>query len=109
MEDKWDIPWGDTLEPIKSDNKKHLRIIFWNCGGFPNDRLNPKNALIRQTLQEAQADIAALAETNISWKMLRPQDRLHERTWGWFSAIHITYSYPADFPATTVHYAMSYC
>jgi hypothetical protein len=37
LEDKWDIPWGDKMEPIKLDNKKYLQIIFWNCGGFPND------------------------------------------------------------------------
>jgi hypothetical protein len=33
--DEWEIPWGDkiTLDP-STDN---FRIIFWNCGGFPND------------------------------------------------------------------------
>jgi hypothetical protein len=99
----WDIPWGDKMTAVEPDNKNFLRIIFWNCGGFPNDRLNPKNHLIRNTLQETRADIAALAETNISWKMLRPQDRLHERTWGWFPFTHISYSYPVDFPASSAN------
>jgi hypothetical protein len=54
-------------------------------------------------LLDAQADIAALAEINTSWKMLRPHDRLHKRTWGLFSALHISQAYAADFPAPMAH------
>jgi hypothetical protein len=78
-----------------------LRIIFWNCGGFPNARDHPKNDIIRQVLMDTQADMAALAEINTSWKMVPPCDRLRERTWGWFSAIHIAYSYAYEFPVTS--------
>jgi hypothetical protein len=101
--EEWEQPWGDKLKNNSKANKSSLRIIFWNCGGFPNDRVNPKNQLICNALLDAQADIAALAEVNTSWKMLRPHDRLHERTWGWFSALQISHSYASDFPAPTAH------
>jgi hypothetical protein len=50
---------------------------------------------------DTQADMAALAEINTSWKMVPPGDRLRERTWGWFSAIHIANSYAYEFPVTS--------
>jgi hypothetical protein len=92
-------PWGDHLQTKKKYKDKILRIIYWNCGGFPNARDHPKNQLIRQVLQETQADMAALAEINTSWKKVHPHDRLRERTWGWFSAIHISNAYAYKFPA----------
>jgi hypothetical protein len=100
-----DEPWGDSLQQEKTHKSKVLRIIFWNCGGFPNVRDHPKNHLIRQVLMESQADMAALAEINTSWKMVHPHDRLHERTWGWFSALHIANAYAFKFPAPSANLA----
>jgi hypothetical protein len=50
---------------------------------------------------DTQADMAALAKINTSWKMVQPCDRLRERMWGWFSAIHIANSYAYEFPVTS--------
>jgi hypothetical protein len=102
-EDVRNQSWGDKLTNIDKLNKSSLRVIFWNCGGFPNDRINPKNQLIRDTIINTQADIAAFEEINTSWKMLRPHERLHERTWGWFSAVHISQAYASNFPAPSAH------
>jgi hypothetical protein len=101
--EEWEIPWGDKLTLDSSAN--NFRIIFWNCGGFPNDRDHPKNNLIRSTIAKTHADVAALAEINTSWKMLKPADRLHEQTWGWFSARHISHAYAADFPSASANQA----
>jgi hypothetical protein len=49
--------------------------------------------------------MAALAEINISWKMVHPYDRLHERTWGWFAAMHIANSYASEFPSSAANQA----
>jgi hypothetical protein len=54
---------------------------------------------------ESQADMAALAEINTSWKMVHPHDRLHERTWGWFSVLHIANAYVFKFPAPSANLA----
>jgi hypothetical protein len=74
MEDEWDRTWGDKLHIKSKSNKSSLRIIFWNCGGFPIDSVNPKNQVIRNALINTQANIAALVETNTSWKMAKPHD-----------------------------------
>jgi hypothetical protein len=80
-------------------------MVFWNCGGFPNDRHHPNNNIIRNILEDVQADAAALAETNTNWKALQPYDRLYERTRGWFSALHISNAYASDFPALSANQA----
>jgi hypothetical protein len=79
--------------------------MYWNCGGFPNSRDHPKNHVIRQALTETQADMTALSEINTSWKMLHPHERLHERTWGWFPALHIANLYAIEFPASSASLA----
>jgi hypothetical protein len=83
----------------------NFRIIFWNCGGFLNDRTHPKNYLIRNTLINVKADVAALAEINTCWKALQPFDRLYERTRGWFLALHISHAYASEFPSVSANQA----
>jgi hypothetical protein len=61
--------------------------------------------MIRKIIFDTKADIIALAELNLSWKLINPHDRLPERTRGWFKAVHITQSYPFQFPAVTPHLA----
>jgi hypothetical protein len=80
-------------------------VIFWNCGGFLIDRTHPKNSMIQKISFDTQADVVALAELNLSWKLVNPHDRLPERTRGWFRAVHITQAYPFRFPAVTPHLA----
>jgi hypothetical protein len=75
-----------------------VRFIFWNCGGLPTNSDLPKNHLIRSVFVESGADVAALEETNISWKNLHPRDRLRECIWGWFPSSHSTCSYAHAFP-----------
>jgi hypothetical protein len=104
-EEALDKPWGDRLQLSETYKKKVLRIIYWNCGGFPNARNHPKNDLIRQVLTDTDADMAALAEINTSWKMVHPHDRLRERTWGWFSSLHISNAYAYKFPALSANLA----
>jgi hypothetical protein len=89
---------GDKLLPIKNKHNKIVRFIFWNCGGFPVHADQPKNHLIRSVFATTGADIAAFAETNISWKNLHPRDRLRERIWGWFQSSFSTCSYARAFP-----------
>jgi hypothetical protein len=103
--DQWDLYWGDQLQKSSKYKRKILRIIYWNCGGFPNAGDHPKNQVIRQVLTDTQADMAALSEINTSWKMVRPEDRLHERMWGWFSSIHISNSYAYNFPSASANLA----
>lgn len=102
MGEVWEKSWGDTL--VKH-NSKIFQMVFWNCGGFPNDRHHPNNNIIRNILEDVQADAAALAETNTNWKALQPYDRLYERTRGWFSALHISNAYASDFPALSANQA----
>jgi hypothetical protein len=105
--DLWENPWGHTMQLRKNVAKKRdfIRIIFWNCGGFPTTRVHPKNQVIREVISNTQADVAALAEINVSWKRLPPHDRLRERMWGWFSNLQIAQSYAVQFPAPSASLA----
>jgi hypothetical protein len=105
MEDEWERSWGDKINSKAKLNKSSIRIVFWNCRGFPIDSANPKNQVIRNALIDTQADIAAFAKTNTCWKMAKPHDCLIERTWGWFPSLHISYFYASDFPAATPYLA----
>jgi hypothetical protein len=87
------------------EEKNCFRVIFWNCGGFPSDRTHPKNHMIRNIINDTQADVVAIAETNLYWKLLNLHDRLNERTRGWFKSLHISLAYPFQFPATTSNLA----
>jgi hypothetical protein len=42
--DHWDLHWGDQLQKSCKYKKKILRIIYWNCGGFPNARDHSKKS-----------------------------------------------------------------
>jgi hypothetical protein len=98
--DELEISWGDSIASKHTKNDK-IRIIFWNCGGFPPTRDHPKNQVIRNVISKTEADIAAFAEVNLNWKKVKPHDRLQERTWGWFQALHTSSSFAIDFPAAS--------
>jgi hypothetical protein len=98
--DDLEIPWGDLIASKQTKNDK-IRIIFWNCGGFPPTRDHPKNQVIQNVITKTEADIAAFAEVNLHWKKVKPHDRLQERTWGWFRALHTSFSYATEFPAAS--------
>jgi hypothetical protein len=85
----------------KQTKNDKIRIIFWNCGGFPPTRDHPKNQVIQNVITKTEADIAAFAEVNLHWKKVKPHDRLQERTWGWFRALHTSFSYATEFPAAS--------
>jgi hypothetical protein len=94
-------PWGDSIVLAQQNKNEKIRLLFWNCGGFPPNREHPKNHIIRTVINNAHADIAAFAEVNISWKNVKPHDRLQERTWGWFRDLHTSMSYASNFPTPT--------
>jgi hypothetical protein len=45
--------------------------------------------------------VIGLAETNLAWHLLPPNQRLRERTWGWYRKISISSSYAFKFPAVS--------
>jgi hypothetical protein len=61
--------------------------------------------MIRNTMADTHADVAAIAEVNTFWSAVQPYDRLFERTRGWFSALQISNAYAYDFPAASTNQA----
>jgi hypothetical protein len=43
--------------------------------------------------------LIGLAETNVAWHLLPPNQRIRERTWGWFKKLSVSSSYASKFPA----------
>ena len=84
------VPWGDTRRQTADDC---LRIGFWNCGGLPAANSDPKNRMIREWIQQHQFNIVGLSECNVHWKKLQADQRLPERTMGWFESLHLSLAY----------------
>ena len=91
--------WGDIR---RHGVDECIRIGFWNCGGLPATNTDPKNAMIRDWILHHQFNIVGLSECNIHWKKMRADQRLPERTLGWFESIHLSLAYHLDWlPQTT--------
>jgi hypothetical protein len=80
---------------------QHLRFGFWNCGGFPIHAGDTKDHEICQALLRYKFDLIGLAETYIAWHLLPPNQRIRERTWGWFQKLSVSSSYASKFPAVS--------
>ena len=89
--------WGDAL---RTKPEHTLRIGLQNIGGFPHYTTNIKNRQIRAAISGGEFDIFALTETNTCWHRLPIQDRLPERTMGWWEALHVSLAYLQE---TTAH------
>ncbi len=86
-------PWGDPFDP-KADHI--LRVGLQNIGGFPQLATHTKNRQILSFLTTGNFDIFAMTETNTCWHRLPVQERLHERTLGWWETLHISQAYLQD-------------
>lgn len=70
-----------------------LRIGLLNHGGFPPEAAHGKNHDIREFVSKHGFDVVGLTENNLNWQKVPVQNRLHERTRGWFEALHLTTAY----------------
>jgi hypothetical protein len=80
-----------------------LRIGFQNVGGFTLNKNKHKDDTIRHGIKKWEFDIFGVAETNIDWRLLKEQDRLHQRTKGWFESVHISYANNCTATPLTAH------
>jgi len=83
--------WGDDLSTPKPDST--LRICFQNVGGIPHDNVHIKNSQIISFVNSSETDILALSEINVGWRHLPIHQRMHERTRGWWEALHLSLGY----------------
>jgi hypothetical protein len=60
---------------------------------------------LRKFIAEKELDVLGVNETNNYWKSLPADQRLHERTRGWFGKIHVNYSYYEEFKESGVYQA----
>ena len=91
-------PWGDKL-PTKPPST--LRVCFQNIGGFPPYLSHTKNRQIINVINSLHIDVFAASEMNQCWHNVPVQDRLHERTRGWWEQLHLSFSYLRSFPSSS--------
>ena len=82
----FDKPWGHNLVSQPSDT---FRIGLLNPGGIPIDLKNAKSTLLRQFITKTKMDVIGLIETNVNWRYAPINQRLPERTRGWWENIHL--------------------
>jgi hypothetical protein len=70
-----------------------LRVGFQNIGGFPLDKTKQKDDIIRMGITSWSFDIFGVAETNLDWRMVPEDHKLHARTKEWWSSLHLSYSF----------------
>ena len=90
--------WGDARLLRREDC---LRVGFWNCGGLPQSNQDPKNRMLRNWILSNNFDVVGLSEVNVHWKALQNDQRLPERTNGWFESLHLSMAYLSDWPSKT--------
>ena len=84
--DSFDKPWGHNFVSQPSDT---LRIGLLNLGGIPIDLTNAKSKILRQFITKMNMDAIGLTETNVNWRYASVNQRLPERTRGWWKCINI--------------------
>jgi hypothetical protein len=90
--------FGDHIQLKK---KNTLRIGFQNIGGFPSQRKDPKEDLIRSGLNTWSFDVFGLAETNLDWRLQPEENKLWTRTREWWEHLHISHSHNTNFSPIT--------
>lgn len=83
--------------------KDVFRIVLLNIGGLQQSGATQKNQDLLQFVNEKEADVIALTEVNVHWKLLPVAERLEERMKGWWGegSPHLSYAYYKDFPDAT--------
>jgi hypothetical protein len=71
-----------------------------NVGGLRESNSDPKNQHVKHFLTSTQAHVACLSEINPNWRHIPVNQRLPERTLGWWEAIHISTAHFATFETT---------
>ena len=83
--------YGAFLGP---KNKNSFRIALQNVGGLPvYSYQEEENRGIFQAFVLNEADIQALTETNVHWRMVEEDDRLYSRMGSWFQSLHMSLAY----------------
>jgi hypothetical protein len=88
-EGELDERFGHNI-PKKSSNI--LRIGFQHIGGFSTSSKTLKDDTIRGGITTWEFDIMGLAETNVDWRLVKEDDKLHYWTKEWWEALHISHS-----------------
>ena len=83
--------YGAFLGP---KHKNSFRIALQNVGGLPVYSYHEEdNRAVFQAFTLNDADIQALTETNVHWRMLDIDDRLYSRMGAWFQSLHMSLAY----------------
>ena len=87
--------WGHRRSVV---SELDFRIGMVNVGGLPvDDTSNTKMKEIHLYVSKLNVDVIGLSECNVSWRNLPVQDRLQERTRGWWESIQINSAYYETF------------
>ena len=86
---------------MEKEPNHSLRIVFLNHQGFAADSSTKegkaKDDSIRAFIKNNNINVILLAENNIHWKSVAPQERLEERTSTWFNGLHMSNTYYKNF------------
>jgi hypothetical protein len=78
-----------------------LRIVFLNHQGFAADNNTKegqeKNDALRNFIKNNNIDVMLLAENNVHWNSVPPNERLEERTSSWFNGLKMSNAYYKEF------------
>ena len=87
-------------------HKNSLRMVLQNGKGLPVYSYQEEaNREVFQAFTSTEADIYAVTETNVHWRMLEEDDRLYARMQTWFQSLHMSLSYNSTrYPAEPRQY-----
>ena len=95
-------PWGDNLNPAATGI---FRVGFLNHGGFSVEAAKGKSKeqKLYNHLIKYKFSSMGLAENNVHWNSVPADERLEDRTRGWFEQLARNTTYFKDCPIKTPH------
>jgi hypothetical protein len=84
---------------VQENAGKKFRIVLWNPGGFPVNRLSGKSKVIEEAIRSLGTDALCLTETDVNWNKVTVHNRLHERFLGWWQRLSINIAHYATLPS----------
>jgi len=100
-QNKWETRdnFGDVV-PTK--DKHTLRIGFQNIGGFSTNNYKIKDSIIRRGITKWEFDVFGIAESNIDWRLVDEDLKLHARTRQWWEHLHLSTAHNTTFPGSRI-------
>ena len=100
MDNPADDFWGNIPSEAVTEI---LRVVSLNINGLPLRPDSDKYSSVYDYMHDYDIDVLALQETNVQWHLVPPEQRLNERTRGWFQRQYVKAAWFSKYESEATH------